>query len=47
MGLRSHREGGYDRKTQVGDIARVLDVFEIDKADLVTHPKLTSCKVAG
>jgi pimeloyl-ACP methyl ester carboxylesterase len=37
MGLSSHPEGGYDKKTQAGDIARVLDVYEIDKADLVTH----------
>jgi pimeloyl-ACP methyl ester carboxylesterase len=25
MGLSSHPEGGYDKKTQTGDIARVLD----------------------
>jgi pimeloyl-ACP methyl ester carboxylesterase len=37
MGLSSHPEGGYEKKTQAGDIARVLDVLEIDKADLVTH----------
>jgi pimeloyl-ACP methyl ester carboxylesterase len=37
MGLSSHPEGGYDKKTQGGDVARVLDALEIDKADLVTH----------
>ena len=37
MGLSSHPEGGYDKKTQAGDIARVLDALKIDAADLVTH----------
>jgi pimeloyl-ACP methyl ester carboxylesterase len=37
MGLSSHPEAGYDKKTQGGDIARVLDALKIQKADLVTH----------
>jgi len=37
MGLSSHPEGGYDKKTQAGDIARVLDNLKIQKTDLVTH----------
>jgi pimeloyl-ACP methyl ester carboxylesterase len=37
MGLSSHPESGYDKKTQGGDIARVLDVLRIAKADIVTH----------
>ena len=37
MGLSSHPQGGYEKKTQAGDVARVLDKLEIDKADLVTH----------
>jgi pimeloyl-ACP methyl ester carboxylesterase len=37
MGLSSHPEGGYDKKTQAGDVARVLDRHGIEKADLVTH----------
>jgi pimeloyl-ACP methyl ester carboxylesterase len=37
MGLSSHPEGGYDKKTQAGDIARVLDRLKIEKVDLVTH----------
>ncbi len=37
MGLSSHPEGGYDKKTQAADIARVLDRLKIDKVDLVTH----------
>jgi pimeloyl-ACP methyl ester carboxylesterase len=37
MGLSSHPEGGYDKKTQGGDVARVLDALKIEKADLVTH----------
>jgi pimeloyl-ACP methyl ester carboxylesterase len=37
MGLSSHPEGGYDKKTQGGDVARVLDKLKIQKADFVTH----------
>lgn len=37
MGLSSHPEGGYDKKTQGHDVARLLDALKIDKADLVTH----------
>ena len=37
MGLSSHPESGYDKKTQGTDIARVLDDLKIEKADLVTH----------
>ncbi len=37
MGLSSHPDSGYDKKTQGVDIARVLDSLKIQKADLVTH----------
>src|SRR6478752_9616479 len=37
MGLSSHHETGYDKKTQGSDIARVLDDLTVEKADLVTH----------
>jgi pimeloyl-ACP methyl ester carboxylesterase len=37
MGLSSHPETGYDKKTQAVDIARVLDKLKIERADLVTH----------
>ena len=37
MGLSSHPEGGYDKKTQAGDVARVLDQLGIQKVALVTH----------
>ena len=37
MGLSSRAPGGYDKKTQGVDIAKVLDALKIDKADLVTH----------
>jgi len=37
MGLSSHPAGGYDKKTQARDIARVLDHLGVQKADLVTH----------
>ena len=37
MGLSSHPESGYDKKTQGGDISRVLDSLKIETADLVTH----------
>jgi pimeloyl-ACP methyl ester carboxylesterase len=37
MGLSSHPAGGYDKKTEAGDVAAVLDALKIAKADLVTH----------
>ncbi|HTP94043.1 MAG TPA: alpha/beta hydrolase [Xanthobacteraceae bacterium] len=37
MGLSSHPEGGYDKKTQARDIAQVMDALKIEKADFVTH----------
>ena len=37
MGLSSHPERGYDKKTQGHDVARVLDRLGIDRVDLVTH----------
>ncbi|MFT4254941.1 MAG: alpha/beta hydrolase [Caulobacter sp.] len=37
LGLSSRPPGGYDKKTQAGDVAGVLDALKIDKADLVTH----------
>jgi pimeloyl-ACP methyl ester carboxylesterase len=37
MGLSSHPESGYDKKTQAADVARVLDQLGIQKVALVTH----------
>ena len=37
MGLSSKPVGGFDKKTQAGDVAGVLDALNIDRADLVTH----------
>ncbi|KSB91835.1 alpha/beta hydrolase [Caulobacter vibrioides] len=37
LGLSSRPAGGYDKKTQAGDVAGVLDALGVDKADLVTH----------
>ena len=37
IGLSSHPAGGYDKKTQAGDIARVMDRLKIDSAALITH----------
>ncbi|MFA6265101.1 MAG: alpha/beta hydrolase [Pseudolabrys sp.] len=37
MGLSSQPKGGYDKKTEAQDIAKVMDALKIDKADLVTH----------
>ena len=37
MGLSSRPEGGYDKKTQGQDMARLLGALRIDHADLVTH----------
>jgi pimeloyl-ACP methyl ester carboxylesterase len=37
MGLSSHPEAGYDKKTQARDVARVLEALKIQKADVVAH----------
>src|SRR6266446_1949093 len=37
MGLSSKPAGGFDKKTQAGDVAGILDELKIDRADLVTH----------
>jgi pimeloyl-ACP methyl ester carboxylesterase len=37
MGLSSHPENGYDKKTQAHDIAAVMDKLKIEKAAFVTH----------
>jgi len=37
MGLSSKPAGGFDKKTQAGDVAGLLDELKIDRADLVTH----------
>src|SRR3989441_4749058 len=37
LGLSSRPEGGFDKKTQAGDVAGVLDALKIERADLVTH----------
>jgi pimeloyl-ACP methyl ester carboxylesterase len=37
LGLSSRPAGGYDKKTQAGDVAGVLDALAIDHVDLVTH----------
>src|SRR5713101_6511183 len=37
MGLSSKPVGGFDKKTQAGDVAGVLDQLKNDRVDLVTH----------
>jgi pimeloyl-ACP methyl ester carboxylesterase/quercetin dioxygenase-like cupin family protein len=37
MGLSSHPQGGYDKRSQAADIAAILDQLDIRQADLVTH----------
>src|SRR5713101_9313845 len=37
MGLSSKPAGGFDKKTQAGVVAGLLDELKIDRADLVTH----------
>ena len=37
MGLSAKPAGGYDKKTQAGDVAGVLDALKMDKVALVTH----------
>ena len=37
LGLSSKPAAGFDKKTQAGDVAGVLDALSIHRADLVTH----------
>ncbi|MCU4179453.1 alpha/beta fold hydrolase [Bosea sp. BH3] len=37
LGLSSKPASGFDKKTQAGDVAGVLDALKIERADLVTH----------
>jgi pimeloyl-ACP methyl ester carboxylesterase len=37
MGLSSHPEGGYDKKSQTADIATILTGLKVGKFQLVTH----------
>lgn len=37
LGLSAKPQSGFDKKTQAGDVAGVLDTLKIDDADLVTH----------
>jgi len=37
MGLSAKPSGGYDKKTQGGDVAGILDALKIDRTALVTH----------
>jgi pimeloyl-ACP methyl ester carboxylesterase len=37
LGLSSKPPSGFDKKTQAGDVAGVLDALKIEHADLVTH----------
>src|SRR5258708_35478195 len=37
LGLSSKPAGEFDKKTQAGDVAGVLDALKIERADLVTH----------
>jgi len=37
MGLSAHPPGGYDKKTQAGDIAGILEALKIEQVALVTH----------
>jgi pimeloyl-ACP methyl ester carboxylesterase len=37
MGLSSHPEGGYDKKSQGNDVAGLLDALNIKRVDLICH----------
>lgn len=37
LGLSAKPEGGFDKKTQAGDVAGILDEVKIDRIKLVTH----------
>ncbi|HEY2458983.1 MAG TPA: alpha/beta fold hydrolase, partial [Candidatus Acidoferrum sp.] len=37
LGLSSKTSGGYDKRTQSGDVASVMDALSVPRADFVTH----------
>ena len=37
MGLSSHPESGYDKKSQANDIAEIMNMLGVESAQLVTH----------
>lgn len=37
LGLSAKPTGGYDKKTQAGDVTGVLDALHVDRVDVVTH----------
>jgi pimeloyl-ACP methyl ester carboxylesterase len=37
LGLSSKPPGGFDKKTQAGDVAGVLDALDVTRADVVAH----------
>jgi pimeloyl-ACP methyl ester carboxylesterase len=37
LGLSAKPAGGFDKKTQAGDVAGVLDALQVESGDLVTH----------
>jgi len=37
MGLSTKPAGGYDKKTQAGDVAGVMDALKVERADVVAH----------
>lgn len=37
MGLSTKPPGGYDKKTQAGDVAGVMDALKVERADVVAH----------
>lgn len=37
MGLSARPAGGYDKKTQAGDVAGVMDALKVARADVVAH----------
>lgn len=37
MGLSAKPPGGYDKKTQAGDVASVMDALKVGRADVVAH----------
>src|SRR5262252_4361334 len=37
LGLSAKPSGGFDKKTQAGDVTGVLDAMQVDRADVVAH----------
>ena len=47
MGLSTHPEGGYDKKSQGAGIAKIMDALKVDKADRITKWAIIDAPIPG